>query len=197
MSASSVRDLARRHAAGELSLEDYRSKRHVLIDDIINGRQSLTYGEHRSVRLPRTYPSSRLVLLAGIAIVVVIIVTLTIWLTGTHTHAVPTVQNTAPVSQPNESQTSPGPLLVEGFLNSNNWSKTSIRSFIQQWNDLPQKEREIAKQNYRYPRLISELRQQIVSQQAMSGLTKNTDAAKAQLTSLQDMANMLGIGSDN
>jgi hypothetical protein len=197
MSASAIRDLARRHAVGELSLEDYRSKRHEMIDDIINGRQPLTYGEHRPARPPSARTSSRLILFAGAVIGVIAIITLTILLADTHSHIVSTAQQLHPLPQQSTSETSPGPLLVENFVRSNDWNTASVHNFIQQWNNLPQKEREIAKRDYRYPRLVSQLRQQIISQQAMSGLTKNTDAAKAQLTSLQNMANMLGIGSDD
>jgi hypothetical protein len=197
MSASSVRDLARRHAVGELSLEDYRTKRHTLIDDIINGKQPLTYGEYRPARVPRAHLSSRMILFAGIAIGVIIIATLTVLATSDHTQAVSTVQQASPPAQAEASETTPGPLLIADFLNSNDWSKASIENFIQQWNGLPRKERELAEKNYRYPRLISELRQQIVSQQAMSGLTKNPNAAKTQLASLRNMANMLGVESDN
>jgi ABC-type lipoprotein release transport system permease subunit len=197
MSASAIRDLARRHAVGELSLEDYRSKRHELIDDIVSGRQLLTYGEHRPPRPPSARSSSRLILFAGAAIGVIVIITLTILLAGTHSHVVSTARQSHPPSQQDTAQISPGPLLVENFVHSSDWSTLSIQNFIRQWNSLPQKEREIAKKDYRYPRLISELHQQIIAQQAMSGLTKNTDAAKAQLANLQNMATILGVESDN
>lgn len=197
MSASSVRDLARRHAVGELSLEDYRNKRHVLIDDIVNGRQPLTYGGHRQIRAARVHLSSRVLIFAGISIGVIVIIALIILLIGTRSQPASTSQQASPLAQADTSETSPGPLLIENFLSSNNWSKTSIENFIQQWDNLPRKEREIAKRNYRYPRLISEVRQQIISQQAMSGLTKNTHAAKTQMASLQKMARMLGIEADN
>lgn len=193
MSASSVRDLARRHAVGELSLEEYRSKRHELIDDIITGRQPLTYGERRPMRPSSGRLSSRLMLMIGAGIGVTIIVMLAFVIAGGHAPVSPAAQQSALAPQQNLPETSPGPLLVEEFLSSNDWSASNVQNFIQQWNSLPRKEREIAKKNYRYPRLISELRQQIISQQAMSGLTKNTDAAKTQLASLQNMANMLGV----
>lgn len=195
MSASSVRDLARRHAIGELSLEEYRAKRHALIDDIVNGRQPLTYGELRPPRIHARHLPRFLLLVAAVSVVVAVI-TLSIWMFSSRTNPVAAAQqNSKP--QPEISETSPGPQLIENFLHTNNWSKDSIQDFMQQWNNLPQKEREIARKDYRYPRLISEVRQQIISQRAMSGLTKNAGDAKTQLASLQDMATMLGIKPDN
>ncbi|HET7395537.1 MAG TPA: hypothetical protein VFK12_03790 [Gammaproteobacteria bacterium] len=198
MSASPIRELARRHAAGELSLEDYRSQRHEMIDAIISGQQPLTYGERRPMRVapPRIPP--RLILFIGLAIGVIVIIAITIIMAGTHSPAASTTQQSASLPRNNMSEASPGPLLVEDFLHSNDWSTSSVQNFIQQWNNLPKREQEIAKKYYRYPRLTSELHQQIISQQAMSGLTKHTDAAKTQLVSLQNMATMLGVDeSDN
>ena len=64
---------------------------------------------------------------------------------------------------------------------------------MQKWKELPPKERDNARSDYRYPRLVSELQQQIVSQQAMSDLTKNNSETKAELANLRQMANTLGV----
>ena len=41
MKFSPIRDLARRYAAGELSLDEYRAQRRDLIDGVATGRQRL------------------------------------------------------------------------------------------------------------------------------------------------------------
>jgi len=92
---------------------------------------------------------------------------------------------------------SPGPTLVENFLTANDWSDKGILNFIQQWKNLPPKEQEIARNYYRYPRLTAELHQQIISQQAMTGLSRNKDSTKSQLANLQTMATMLGVSSED
>lgn len=197
MRASPIRDLARRHATGELSQEDYRAKRHALIDDIVSGQQTLAYDERHVVATPSPR-SARLLLLSGAAIAVVIVVAIIIWLIGTRpSRSISSVQPTSAAARPNAAQLSPGPQLIQDFLHKNDWSRNATQNFIQQWNSLPRVEQEIAKKYYRYPRLVSDLRQQIVSQQAMSGLTSNADGAKAQLASLQNMAGVLGMESDN
>lgn len=195
MSASAIRDLARRHAVGELSLEEYRARRHALIDDIVSGRQPLTYGELR----PRTTASFRLrrvLMLSAVVVVVAVVAATSVWMLGSRTNPVSAAQQ-GTASQAGSPDTSPGPLLIKNFLSANNWSTDSIQDFIDQWTSLPHEERELARKDYRFPRLVSEVRQQIVSQRAMSGLTKNASNAKAQLAKLQDMATRLGIKPEN
>lgn len=191
MKASPVRELARRHAAGELSLADYRAQRHALIDNIASGRQTLNYEERIAPRPAAPIPS-RFILLAGAAILVIIVIGVVIWAIGTRSVAPSAVSTPTQATLP-----SPGPQLVGDFLRVNNWSASQTRNFIHQWNELPGKERELARQDYHYPRLVSELRQQIVSQQAMSGLTTNNDTSQAQLAGLYDMAKVLGVETDN
>lgn len=192
--ASPIRELARRHATGELSQEEYRAKRHALIEDIVSGRQVLNYEERRPARTPNP-GSARLTLIAGSLVVVIIIVIMTIWATSMRSHAIPAAK--AQASTPLPSGISPGPLLVQNFLGTNDWSNQSIQNFIHEWKELPSRERELARNDYRFPRLTSELHQQIVSQQAMSDLTKNAGTAKAELTGLEKMADTLGVSEDN
>lgn len=197
MSASSVRELARRHAIGELSQEDYRAQRHALIDEIINGQQALTYNEKRPSRPLNTRLSPRSMAIAGLAISALVIALLGIWIVSAPPQSQTSAHTNAIAVTPKATEMSPGPTLIENFLTANDWSDKGILGFIRQWKSLPPKEQEIARNYYRYPRLIAELRQQIVSQQAMTELAKNKDTTKSQLANLQTMASLLGMSSDD
>ncbi|HET7922517.1 MAG TPA: hypothetical protein VFM15_07160 [Gammaproteobacteria bacterium] len=193
MRASAVRDLARRHAAGELSHEDYRAQRHLLIEEIIAGTKNLAYDEQRIPRPRRPLPLKWFAL-AGVAIAAIIAITVIVWLTGRSHTAAPKAE--AGANPAEATQTSPGPQLVADFLHTNSWDQSHVQLFMQQWNALPGAEKQLARQDFRFPRLNSALRQQIVSQQAMADLTKNNPATQAQLASLKEMAKVLGIKQD-
>lgn len=194
MNSSPIRDLARRHAAGELSQEDYRARRRDMISEIVEGKRPLTYEQQRP-RGKRSKRSMKSPLAAAAAGAIVIVALLVVWLTlmysgarpGKAAHPVTEVPaNAAP-------ENSPGSKLIGDFLRTDDWSNSGIRQFIQKWNDLPPKEQENARNDYRFPRLVSELNQQIVSQQAMSALTKNKQRTQTVLANLHRMADTLGI----
>jgi hypothetical protein len=198
VSASPVRELARRHAAGELSLEEYRARRHELIDDIVTGKTPLIYDQHQPAghsRIKRTKSHNRIVIGGAALILLIIIGSVLLLLLPRHQASRATESGTRH-SRATVPDTSPGSMLVQTFLRSNDWSTMNVRNFVDQWNSLPQAERENARQDYRFPRLTSELRQQIVSQRAMAALTPGSGDTKAQLASLQTMANMLGVKTD-
>lgn len=195
MSASPVRELARRHAAGELSLEEYRARRHELIDDIVSGKTPLIYDQHKPVSRSAAMhtKSLRPAVIGGAALVLVLIVGSALWLLLPRHQASRAAESAAGHSRATVQDASPGSLLIQTFLHNNDWSARNVRNFVDQWNSLPQVERENARKDYRFPRLASELRQQIVSQRAMAGLTPGSGDTEAQLASLQAMASTLGV----
>ena len=75
MNSSQIRELARRHAAGELSQEEYREKRRGMINEIIDGKRPLTYEQQRP-RRKRSIRSSKTPVIAGAVIAIGAIVVL-------------------------------------------------------------------------------------------------------------------------
>ncbi|HKI73680.1 MAG TPA: SHOCT domain-containing protein [Pseudomonadales bacterium] len=193
MNSSPIRELARRHAAGELSQEDYRAKRRELINEIVEGKRPLTYEQHRPP-MKKARRSSKTPVVASAAMAFGIIAILIIWLAVSHMRTQPAkASHKVATAQASATNSSPGAKLVGEFLRTDDWSKSGIQGFIQKWNELPPKEQQNARNDYRYPRLVSELNQQIISQQAMSDLTKNKSGTEAELASLRKMADTLGI----
>lgn len=199
MSASAIRELARRHAAGELSLEEYRARRHELIDDFVSGKTPLTYDERQpAARSGNRAPKSiNRVVIGAAALVLALLIGAVLWLLiPRHQPSRAAEPGTTRRLQKTVADASPGSMLIQNFLRSNDWSSENVRNFVDQWNSLPQAERENARKDYRFPRLTSELRQQIVAQRAMAGLTPGSGDTKTQLASLQSMASMLGVKTD-
>lgn len=181
MKASPARDLARRYAAGELSFEEYRSRRRDLIDSICTGTQALQYGQHTAYPLHRRKPWW--VALASLTVIVVIGIAITRWAVSNHP------ASTAPAAAQAAKPT--GANLLQTFTDANDWSEASIDQFMQQWKLLPNREQQAARTSYLFPRLISQLHEQIVSQQAMLELAPDPKAAARHLSRLQQMAALL------
>lgn len=178
MKPSPVRELARRYAAGELSQDEYRTERRHLIDAICAGTQSLEYGQATARRI-QPHKSARLLLIPAAA-VLALAVGVSLWIIASrypHTGSAPT-----------RSVTLSGPQLLQSFTDSNDWNDASINQFLQQWKQLPAKEQRAARDSYIFPRMLSQLHEQIVSQQAMLELAPDPQAAARHLTHLQQMA---------
>lgn len=190
MKPSPIRELARRYATGELSLEEYRAQRHKLIDGVTSGQLNLEYGEISVARHKRPYwlwASAIVLLIAGLVI-------------GTfalkwHMHA--SGRQFAKTQNTHAS----GKAVLQAFITSNDWSDASLVEFLQRWKALPPREQKAAYNSYLFPRLIAQLREQIASQKAVvdldTGDKSQAKRASAHLAHLQQLAVLLGIKTDN
>jgi hypothetical protein len=186
MKPSRIRELARRYAAGELSLDDYRAQRRKLIDGITTGLLTLEYGELSVARDNQPY----LRWFSGITLLLIAIgISVFTWIEHTHRVDQTNVQTrTLPES---------GPGLVRTFIETNDWSDSSLMQFLQRWKTLSLREQKAAYNSYLYPRLLSQLREQIASQQAVVDLTAGdihaSDTARIHLAHLQQLSATLGV----
>lgn len=181
MKPSPVRELARRYAGGELSLEEYRKQRRHLIDAVCAGTLEIEYGEARA----RQIKSRRRRWLIAIPVVAVIIIAAGI---GTRLHmreSGRTHTRTVPAASATQGS---GVQLLHNFADANDWSSASIGSFLQQWQKLPANERQAARNSYLFPRLLAQLHEQIVSQQAMLEIAPDPAAAARHLAQLRQFS---------
>jgi Short C-terminal domain len=185
MKPSPIRELARRYASGELSLDEYRAQRRRLIDGVTSGIQKLEYGGPSS---PHREQSYYLRLSSGIALLVAATaVGMFLWVHHIHKFKQSTLQSI------NAAES--GPILVRSFIETNDWSDASIMQFLRHWKALPSDEQKAASQSYLFPRLLSQLGEQIASQQAVVDLaadgSNNADPASIHLAHLQQLASSL------
>lgn len=182
MKPSPIRELARRYAAGELSLEEYRKQRRHLIDAMCAGTLTLQYGE---TELRKTARRS-LRWLAAIPVVVVVTIAIGVTLySGTHHHP----HEGAGVAH--AARGAPGTQLLHSFTDANDWSTASVSRFLKQWNQLPAPAQQEAHNSYLFPRLLAQLHEQIVSQQAMLEIAPDPAAAAHHLAQLQKLSEAL------
>lgn len=180
MKLSPARELARRYAAGDLSLEDYRTQRRDLIDAVCAGTQILPLSQstpHRARPRRRWRILVPLVAMAAIAAAIYFSVSSSRHVSGSGTATQEIKQS--------------GPQLLRAFLEANNWDDASITHFAARWKQLPARERQAARSSYTYPRVSSQLQEQIVSQKAMLELAPDPKAASAHLAHLRQMADLL------
>jgi hypothetical protein len=186
--SSQVRDLARRYATGKLSQESYRSQRRSLIDSITGGSVALAYREEKpAVSRPR-FDSK----LLGLTVVVLIAVGVGVVLAikrSNASHATGTAQAAVTPAAPIVPQ-APGPALVHTFVDADDWTDGSLQSFERRWQGLGVDEQAKARDSVKYPRLLSEVRQQIDSEKAVAG---SGAAGDAHLMELQKLAKTLGV----
>ncbi len=185
MKSSQVRELARRYATGQLNQENYRSQRRALIDAVENGRQGLVYKENgNGLGLRRN--GIKFLALSVVAVLVAGVV-LSMLFRNTavnHQAAAHAAAATVPAAQP----PAPGPSLVRTFVEANDWTDPSLDSFARRWGSLDPGEQAKARDSMMYPRLVSDLRQQITSEKAVAG-----GGADAHLMALQKLAKTLGV----
>ena len=188
MKLSPARELARRYAAGDLSFEEYRAQRRDLVDAVCSGAQTLAQaGSTRPQLRSRLRSRRRRRLLLPIAVLVVVAVAVSLAVIyGRH-------GSDSAVALHETKQS--GPLLLREFLAGNAWDDASILRFVDAWKKLPAREREAARNSYTYPRVSSQLQEQIISQQAMLELAPDPKAAAQHLAHLQQMAKLLGANS--
>ncbi len=183
MKSSQVRELARRYATGQLNQESYRSQRRTLIDAVAGGQQSLAYKENgNGVSMRRT--GIKFLALSVVAALVAGVVISMLLKNGDSTRH----STTHPVAAPAAAPVAPGPGLVRTFVDADDWTDMSLESFSRRWNALSADEQAKARDSLMYPRLISDLRQQITSEKAVAGT-----GADLHLTALQKMAKTLGV----
>lgn len=187
MKSSQVRDLARRYATGKLSQESYRSQRRSLIDSITGGGVQLVYREdERTAARPRSNGK-----LIGIAVMVVIVaaavaVVVVKRSSGPGKGAEAATVPAAPAAPAPAAD--PGAELVRTFVEANDWTDGSLRSFERRWDSLGADGQATAKDSLMYPRLVSGVRQQIDSEKAVAGA-----AGDPHLAELQKLAKTLGL----
>ena len=186
MKSSQVRELARRYATGQLNQENYRSQRRTLIDAVAGGQQALAYKENgNDVTMRRT--GIKFLALSVIAALVAGVVISMLLKNGDATrHSAPRATATATVAP--AVPVAPGPGLVHTFVDADDWTDMSLESFSRRWSALPADEQAKARESLMYPRLVSDLRQQITSEKAVAGT-----GADMHLTALQKMAKTLGV----
>ncbi|MFI4968198.1 MAG: hypothetical protein ACHQAU_05665 [Gammaproteobacteria bacterium] len=186
MKSSQVRELARRYATGQLNQESYRSQRRTLIDAVAGGQQALAYKENgNGVTLRRNgvkFLALAVIaaLVAGVAISMLLKNSDASHRAGARSAPAAAVTPTVPVA--------PGPGLVRTFVDADDWTDMSLESFSRRWNALSADEQAKARDSLMYPRLVSDLRQQITSEKAVSG-----GGADLHLVALQKMAKTLGV----
>lgn len=187
MKSSQVRELARRYAAGQLNQESYRSQRRALIDAVTGGQQTLVYKENQAANSLRR-GGAKLLALAVVAVVAIgIAVSLALKGSGGAHGSAAKAPVSAPVA-PAAPAPTPGPALVRTFVEANDWNDGSLDTFTHRWTSLPTDEQSKARDSLMYPRLVSELRDQIISEKAVSG-----GSADPHLAVLQKMAKALGV----
>lgn len=190
MKSSQVRDLARRYATGQLNQENYRSQRRALIEAVEKGRQGLVYKESgNGVIALRRNGVKFLALSVVAALVAGVAISMLLKNNDSNRHsagrpAVTSVAAAVPAAPP----PSPGPALVRTFLDANDWTDGSLDSFSRRWSALPAEDQTKARASLMYPRLISDLRQQLTSEKAVAG-----NGVDPHLTALQKMAKTLGV----
>jgi len=179
MKLSPTRELARRYAAGDLSLDDYRSQRRDLIDGVCSGTQPFQYGQTTSHirRKPAwlIWVPLVIVLAAGAAV----------------TLGVMYARHPSESGLRYQVLKQSGSQLLSEFLDANDWSEASITHFVARWKQLPLREQQATRNSYIYPRMTAQLQEQIVSQQAMLEVAPDPKAAVRHLAHLQEMAAQL------
>ena len=187
MKSSQVRELARRYATGQLNQENYRSQRRAIIDAIINGQQTLSYKENgNSVTLRRA--GIKFLALSVVAALVAGVVISMLLKNNNPTHRATPRASVNAAAMPT-APVAPGPALVRTFVDANDWTDTSLESFSRHWSALSSEEQAKARASLMYPRLVSDLRQQITSEKAVAGAGN----ADLHLAALQKMAKTLGV----
>lgn len=184
MRVSPIRDLARRYASGQLSQENYRAQRRVLIDAITADSQPLTYREERAPTFGK-HGRMKLALAAAVVLLVAVIFGL-VWKTTAARHATTThVVAAQPAAEPGQE-------LIHGFVGANDWTDPSLLDFLRRWQALPPAAQSRAKDSPDFTMLSSGLRQQLTSERALAKLAgpTNTDL---HLVNLQKMADLLGL----
>ena len=192
MRSSPVRDLARRYAAGQLSQENYRSQRRLLVDSISAGDLPLTYRDDEKATM--VHRGSVKLVAIGVLVAILAAAVLFIALRPgmLHKKAAATASTTLPAAPP----PAPGPALVSTFVSANDWTDGSLESLLRHWEDLPPDEQIKARDSLDYPRLVSDMRQQITSEKAMLALG-GAGTSGAHLAELQKVAKTLGIPAGN
>ena len=183
MKYSQVRDLARRYATGKLSQESYRSQRRALIDSITGGGVQLSY-RNDELRSPRSRSHTRLIAIAATVLTVVILGAIVLVKRPGRGHGAAEAVATAPVAAPVD----PGPDLVRTFMDADDWTDTSLQAFERRWQDLGAEQQGKARTSSTYPRLVNEVRRQVISEKAIAG----SGGVDAHLMELQKLAKTLG-----
>lgn len=185
MKVSPVRDLARRYASGQLSQENYRSQRRLLIDAITTDAEPLTYREERAPAFGK-HGRMKIALVAAVVVLVGVIFLLVLKTTAAKHASSPPPLPVAAKPAPD-----PGQELIHGFVETNDWTDPSLLDFLHRWQTLAPTAQEQARKSSDFTLLVSGLRQQITSEKALAKLAgpTNTDL---HLVNLQKMAELLG-----
>jgi hypothetical protein len=183
--SSQVRELARRYATGQLNQENYRSQRRTLIDAVTGGQQALAYKESGNAVTIRRAGIKFLALGVVAALMAGVVISMLLKSGDSSRH--PAVRQAAAAQVP-ALPPAPGPGLVHTFVDADDWTDSSLESFTRRWSALPADEQAKARASLMFPRLVSDLRQQITSEKAVAA-----GGADLHLAALQKMAKTLGV----
>jgi len=227
MSNTTLRELAKAHANGNLNREAYRHARTKYIEGILSGEAPLQVNEYpplvrapaeesleateqqKKKRTPPVIPEPEpdkaiprnlvAYLSAGIAVVVVIAVLVIV---------IPRAEQTSENSASSESQSSTQPAtltglsqtqgtaaattLIQSFIKENNWSDTSMDSFLKGWGSLPQGDKSGVQDSIEFSQLSNAIYKQLLEERALSGLG-DADAAISKQRQLIQFAEKIGI----
>jgi len=207
MTKGSLRALSKGYAQGTYTLEEYRRQRTELIDAIVAGEAPIVKyeapppppAEPATTEIPRTErpsaaePSGPPVkLIAGAAglIVIAVVAAVVLWPKGEPPESRPA---TAPAPQIVETPPEPTAveLLINGFLEADDWQTETLQSFRAKWDALGVIDPAAAADSESYRRFADAIYAQIVEEQAAADV--GHEAAVDQQHALLELAQLLGI----
>lgn len=192
MKSSPLRDLARRYAAGNLPLSDYRAQRSRLIDSYVSGQQEINYRETRPVVLVTPRVWLRWSLIGGLGLFAVMLVSAYVLLP--ERPGMPETKQPA-VERDNPGQTTdPGTVLLEDFLRTGKWDDADLQQLETRWFELTAFQREGARRSLWYRRLEAEIRRRMKEQRVLADINGMPDAQLREAR-LRTFAQRLGIMS--
>lgn len=186
MKYSPLRDLARRYAAGNLAVADYRAQRSQLINSYVENKQTIAYRETRPVllvtpqRWRRYWPVA-----VGTALVLALIIGSTVFYTPDDKAEKVATVSSAPVNDTAAT-------LVRDFLNSGDWSDARLLEFELAWNALTPFERETARRSPWFRRLETETRRRLQAADTIMELNQSTET-QDRIARLQTFAERINI----
>ena len=143
MKSSSIRELARHYATGELSLDEYRAQRRTLIDAVTSGRAQIEYRDGYSVRVWNQRFSWAF--FVPVAAIILVLATSLLWRATLKPHT--PHDHSISVSAAGAPLLPTGISLVHDFVKTNNWDDASLEQFMRGWRALQPAAQNAARQS--------------------------------------------------